>query len=70
MEIEIKLTVPDELIHFIIQEYEVAHSGKKLNPKNDELKDKLIADIGNRLKMKVSKDLQTKFKKLFLPPTA
>jgi hypothetical protein len=67
MEIELKITVPDELVHFIIKEFELANDEKVLSsPKRDKLKEKLVEDITNRLKMKISKDLQRKIKNLFL----
>lgn len=66
MEITLQITIPDELVNLIIKEFELANSGKESGKKVDELKIKLVENISEKLKLKVSKDLQTKIKNLFL----
>lgn len=66
MKIQIAIEVPDELVHAIIKEYELANDpDKKLNAKVVEKKMLLADTIQTKLQLTIAKELQTKLKNIF-----
>lgn len=63
MKAELTIEIPDELIHLIIKEFEMANNGNvKLDSKIEQRKEAIVDQIATRLKLHLSKELQRKFK--------